>query len=111
MQELIQLNAEIQTDKIERKDGFKSLLLKSANVTGEYEQTENPFIKMILKGDDSALTLYSHLVPGTQTLNCFDILLTASTISNLSNAIFHTLICIVPDGCHEAQIDLVFEVE
>lgn len=91
MQEFINLRTEIKSDKIERKEGFKSLILKSAVITGELEQNENPFIKMNLRGYSHSLELYSHLVPGSKNLNCFNILLSASTISSLANTTFHTL--------------------
>jgi hypothetical protein len=52
-------------------------------------------------------------VPGTNNLNCFDLLLTATNNSALSNQTFHTLKCLLPHNVYDADlvIDMEFEIE
>ena len=61
----------------------------------------------------SVSTSYSHLVPSTNNFNCFDLLKVASNNLVLSNEIFYTLKCILPDKPSAADviIEMEFEIE
>jgi hypothetical protein len=52
-------------------------------------------------------------VPSTNNLNCFDLLKEATNNLVLSNEIFYTLKCILPDnlGVADVIIEMEFEIE
>jgi hypothetical protein len=103
----------IQEIQINQDAGFKQLNLISAIINKVEDLKFIPSVELILINDKSMFTSYSNLVPGTNNLNCFDLLLTATNIPALSNEIFHTLKCLVPDNVYDADvvIDLEFEVQ
>jgi hypothetical protein len=51
---------------------------------------------------------YSNLVPGTNNLNCFDLLLTATNNPALLNEKFQTLTYAVPDNVYDADVVIDF---
>lgn len=103
-------NQEIQ---INHDAGFKQLNLISATINKVDDLKVIPSVELILLNDKVMFRSYSNLVPGTNKLNCFDILLTATNNPTLSNEIFHTLKCVVPDNLYDADvvIDMEFEIE
>jgi len=93
--------------------GFKHLNLISAKINkGKYLKPV-PYIEMILLNNRHAFTLNSNLVPGTDRLNCFDLLSASYNIPALSNEIFHTLKCIMPENVFDkdAEVEMEFDVE
>lgn len=103
-------NQEIQ---INHDAGFKRLNLISATINKVKDLKVIPSVELILINDKVMFRSYSNLVPGTNKLNCFDILLTATNNPALSNEIFHTLKCVVPGDFYNADavIDMEFEIE
>ena len=103
----------IQELKINHDNGFKKLNLISATINKVEEFKVVPFVELILSNDKAMFTSYSNLVPGTNNLNCFDLLLTAINNPSLLNEKFHTLKCLVPDHINDAGvvIDLEFDIE
>jgi hypothetical protein len=103
----------IQEIQINHDAGFKQLNLISTIINKVENVKVIPSVELILSNDKAMLKSYSNLVPGTNNLNCFDLLLTAANNPALSNEIFHTLKCVVPDNIYHADvvIDMEFEIE
>lgn len=99
--------------QINCSSGFNYLNLVSANINKREYYKGIPSVEMILLNDKSMFTSYSNLIPGTNTLNCFDLLLTASNNPALVNEKYHTLKCVIPKtGIDESiKIELLFEFE
>ena len=72
-----------------------------------------PGVELILSNENSSFTSYSHLVPSTNNFSCFDLLKVANYNLVLSNEIFYTLKCILPDnlGGGDVIIEMEFEIE
>jgi hypothetical protein len=99
--------------QIINSSGFNYLNLTSATINkGKYGE-EIPSVEMILLNDRTMLTSYSNLIPGTNKLNCFDLLQTAANIPALVNEKFHTLKCVLPAYIIDdsIEIELAFEIE
>jgi hypothetical protein len=94
-------------------NGFKHLNLISAKIIKGTYLKPVPYIEMKLLNDRHAFNLYSNLVPGTDRLNCYDLLSASSNIPALANEIFHTLKCIMPENVfdEDAEVEMEFEVE
>lgn len=103
----------IQELQINQDTGFKQLNLISATINKVEEFKLAPFIELILCNDKIMFKSYTNLVPGTNTLNCFDLLLTAANNPSLLNEKFYTLKCVVPSHVYDngVVIDLEFEIE
>ena len=103
----------IQELQVNHDAGFKQLNLISASINKVADFKVVPFVELILSNDKAMFTSYSNLVPGTNNLNCFDLLLTATNNPSLQNEKFHTLKCVVPAHVNDAGvvIDLEFDIE
>ena len=103
----------IQELQVNHDTGFKQLNLISATINKVEDFKVVPFIELILSNDKITFTSYSNLVPGTNTLNCFDLLLTATNNPSLLNEKFQTLKCLVPALVYDTGvvIDLEFDIE
>jgi hypothetical protein len=113
MRKKIKFENGIQEIQINHDAGFKHLNLISATINKVQDVKDMPSIELILINDKAMFTSYSNLVQGTNNLSCFDLLLTAANNPALSNEIFHTLKCVVPDNVFDADvvIDMEFEIE
>lgn len=103
----------IQEIEINQDTGFKKLNLVSATINKFENLSILPRVELILRNESSKFTSYSHLVPSTNNFNCFDLLKVASNNLVLSNEIFYTLKCILPDnlGAADVKIEMEFEIE
>ena len=103
----------IQEIEINQDTGFKKLILVSATINKIENLNILPSVELILSNENSRFTSYSHLVPSTNNFNCFDLLKVASNNLVLSNEIFYTLKCILPDnlGAADVKIEMEFEIE
>jgi hypothetical protein len=103
----------IQEIEINQDTGFKKLILVSATINKIENLNILPSVELILSNDNNKFTSYSHLVPSTNNFNCFDLLKVASNNLVLSNEIFYTLKCILPDnlGAADVKIEMEFEIE
>jgi hypothetical protein len=103
----------IQKIEIKQYTGFKKLILVSATINKIENLSILPSVELILSNENSRFTSYSHIVPSTNNFNCFDLLKVASNNLVLSNEIFYTLKCILPDnlGAADVKIEMEFEIE
>ena len=103
----------IQKIEINQDTGFKKLILVSATINKIENLNILPIVELILSNENSRFTSYSHLVPSTNNFNCFDLLKVANNNLVLSNEIFYTLKCILPDnlGAADVIIEMDFEIE
>ena len=92
-------------------NGFKRLNLISANINKGTYLKPVPYIEMKLLNERHAFNLYSNLVPGTDRLNCYDLLSASSNIPALSSEVFHTLKCIMPENVfnEDAEVEMEFD--
>lgn len=113
MIEKVKLENGVHEVQMNNSNGFKYLNLTSAQITGTEYFKEIPSVEMILLNDQVMFTCYSNLIPGTNSLNCFELLLTAANIPALMNEKFHTLTCRLPEQVinKSIAIDLEFEIE
>lgn len=113
MRKKVKFENGIQEIQINQDAGFKHLNLIYAIINKVEGRKVIPSVELILISDKAMFTSYSNLVPGTNNLNCFDLLLTATNNPALSNETFHTLKCVVPDNVYDADvvIDMEFEIE
>jgi hypothetical protein len=113
MRKKVRFENGIREIQINQNAGFKKLNLISAIIKKVEDMKVIPSIELILSNNNAIFTSYSNLVPGTNNLNCFDLLLTATNNSALSNQTFHTLKCLLPDNIYDADlvIDMEFEIE
>jgi hypothetical protein len=102
----------VQEIQIVHDSGFKYLNLISAVIDKVEDAKDIPSVELILTNDKAMFTSYSNWVPGTNNLDCFDLLLTASNNPALSNETFHTLKCVVPGNAYDADavIEMEFEI-
>jgi hypothetical protein len=103
----------IQKIEINQDTGFKKLILVSATINKIENLNILPRVELILSNENSSFTSYSHLVPSTNNFNCFDLLKVATNNLVLSNEIFYTLKCILPDNLvvEDVTIEMEFEIE
>ncbi len=103
----------IKEIEINQDTGFKKLILVSSTINKFENLNILPSVELILSNENSRFTSYSHLVPSTNNFNCFDLLKVASNNLVLSNEIFYTLKCILPDnlGAADVKIEMEFEIE
>ena len=103
----------IQKIEINQDTGFKKLILVSATINKIENLSILPRVELIISNENSRFTSYSHLVPSTNNFNCFDLLKVANNDLVLSNEIFYTLKCILPDNLSAADviIEMEFEIE
>ena len=103
----------IQKIEINQDTGFKKLILVSGTINKIENMNILPPVELILSNENSKFTSYSHLVPSTNSLNCFDLLKMANNNLVLSNETFYTLKCILPDnlGVGDVIIEMEFEIE
>lgn len=99
----------VQEIQINHDGGFKQLHLISANIKTVEDMKVIPSVELILSNDKAMFRSYSNVIPGSNNLNCFDILLTAINNPTLSNEIFHTLKCVVTGN--DDDVDMVFNME
>ena len=113
MRKKVKFENGIQEMEINSDAGCKQLQLISAIINNVEEVKVIPSVGFILLNDKVLFKSYSNLVLGTNHLNCFDLLLTATNNPALSNETFHTLKCVVPDNAYDADvvIDMEFEIE
>jgi len=113
MRKKVKFENGIQEIQINQDAGFKHLSLISAIINKVDDLKVKPSVELILINDTVKFTLYSNLVPGTNKLNCFDLLLTVTNNPVLLNEIFHTLKCVLADDISKAgvMIDMEFEIE
>ena len=113
MRKKVKFDNGIQEMEINYDAGCKQLQLISANINKVENVKVIPSVEFILLNDKVLFSSYSNLVLGTNHLNCFDLLLTATNNPALSNDTFHTLKCVVPDNVYDAEvvIDMEFEIE
>ena len=113
MRKKVKFENGIQEIQINSDAGFKQLQLISANINKVEDMKVIPSVELILLNDKAIFRSYSNLLLGTNHLNCFDLLLTATNNPALSNETFHTLKCVVPDNVNNADvvIDMEFEIE
>ena len=104
---------EIKEIEINEDTGFKKLILVSATINKIQNASILPSVEFILSNENSRFTSYSSLVPSTNNFNCFDLLKVANYNLVLSNEIFYTLKCILPDnlGGGDVIIEMEFEIE
>ena len=109
----IKFENEIKEIEINEDTGFKKLILVSATINKIQNASILPSVEFILSNENSKFTSYSSLVPSTNNLNCFDLLNEATNNLVLSNEIFYTLKCILPDnlGVADVIIEMEFEIE
>ena len=98
--------------QINRFKSFNYLKLISAQITGDGYFKGVPSVEMILLNDKVMFTSFSNLIPRTNTLNCFDLLLTASNNPTLIHEKFHTLKCKFPENSidESIEIELMFDI-
>ena len=103
----------IQELHIVHDAGFKCLNLISAIIDKDDDAMVQFSVELVLMNDKAMFKSYSNRVPGTDTLNCFDLLLTAANNPALSNETFHKLKCAVPNDAYgaDAVIEMEFEIE
>ena len=103
----------IQKIEINQDTGFKKLILVSATINKIENLNILPSVELILSNDNNRFTSYSHLVPSTNNFNCFDLLKVANNDLVLSNEIFYTLKCKLPDNLvvEDVTIEMEFEIE
>jgi hypothetical protein len=103
----------IQKIEINQDTGFKKLILVSATINKIENLSILASVELILSNDYNKFTSYSHLMPSTNNFNCFDLLKVATNDLVLSNEIFYTLKCILPDnlGAADVIIEMEFEIE
>ena len=103
----------IQEIEINEDTGFKKLILVSATINKIENVNFLPSVELILSNENSKFTSYSSLVPSTNNFSCFDLLTVANNDLVLSNEIFYTLKCILPDnlGAADVKIEMEFEIE
>ena len=113
MRKKVRFENGIQEIQINHDAGFKHLNLISAIINKVEYLKVIPSVELILINDKAMFTSYSNLVPGTNNLNCFDLLLTAANNPALSNETYRTLKCVLPDNVYDADvvIDMEFEIE
>jgi hypothetical protein len=113
MRKKVKFENGIQEMEINSDAGCKQLQLISATINNVEDMRVIPSVEFILLNDKVLFKSYSNLVLGTNNLNCFDLLLTATNNPALSNETFHTLKCVVPDNAYDAEvvIDMEFEIE
>ena len=113
MRKKVKFENGIQEIQINQDAGFKYLHLISAIINEVEDMNVMPSVELTLISDNTMFKSYSNLVLGTNNLNCFDLLLAANKNPALSNEIFHTLKCVVPDNAYDADvvIDMEFEIE
>lgn len=112
MRKKVRFENGIREIQIVQDAGFKCLQLISAVIYKVEDAKVVPSVELVLSNDEALFTSYCNRVPGTDNLNCFDLLLTAAKNPGLSNETFHTLKCVVPDDVCDAVsvIDMEFEV-
>ena len=113
MRKKVKFENGIQEMEINYDAGCKQLQFISAIINNIEDVKGIPSVEFILLNDKVLFESYSNLVLGTNHLNCFDLLLTATNNPALSNETFHTLKCVVPDNAYDADvvIDMEFEIE
>ena len=113
MRKKVKFENGVQEMEINSDAGFKQLQLISTTINNVEDMRVIPSVKFILLNDKVLFKSYSNLVLGTNHLNCFDLLLTATNNPALSNDTFHTLKCVIPDNAYDADvvIDMEFEIE
>jgi hypothetical protein len=113
MRKKVKFENGIQEIQINQDAGFKYLHLISATINNVEDLKGIPSVELILLNDKAIFKSYSNLVLGTNNLNCFDLLLTATNNPTLSNETFHTLNCVVLNNVYDADvvIDMEFEIE
>lgn len=99
--------------EINYNPGFRSLHLIAASIDKAESVKGIPSVEMILLNDRTQFVSYSNLIPGTNQLNCFDLLQTAANIPALIHEKFHTLKCVLPDSMinDSIEIELAFEID
>lgn len=109
----VKIEKGIEEIQIKHTSGFHILKIVNANINHPKRFKGIPSVEMILLNDKAMFTSYSNLIPGTNTLNCFDLLLTASNNRALVNETFHTLKCILSSDLIDdsVNIELQFEIE
>ena len=80
-------------------NGFKHLKFISVKINKVTYLKPVPYIEMKLLNERHAFNLYSNLVPGTDRLNCYDLLSASSNIPVLSSEVFHTRNASCPKMC------------
>ena len=93
--------------------GFNYLNLTSATINKTEYDKGIISVEMKLLNDFRVFTLYSHLIPGTNKLDCFDLLQCTANIPTLLNEKFHTLKCVIPEYLIDdsIEIEMAFEIE
>ena len=97
--------------QIHNISGFKYLNLTSATINKNEYGKEITSVEMQLQSDRRAFTMHSNLIPGTNKLDCFDLLRCAYNIPALVNENFHTLKCLIPKKLIDDSIDIEMEFE
>ena len=113
MRKKVKFENGVQEMEINYDAGCKQQQLISATINNIEDVKAIPSVEFILLNDKVLFKSYSNLVLGTNHLNCFDLLLTATNNPALSNETFHRLKCVVPDKVYDAEvvIDMKFEIE
>lgn len=111
MRKKIKFENGIQEIQINSPAGFKYLNLISAIINKVEEVKVIPSVELILINDKAIFNSYSNLVPGTNNLNCFDLLLLATNNPILLNKTFHTLRCVLADNICDAGVEIKMEFE
>ena len=109
MRKKVKFDNGIQEMEINYDAGFKQLQLISTTINNIEDVKAIPSVEFILLNDKVLFKSYSNLVPGTNHLNYFDLLLTATNNPALSNETFHTLKCVVPDNVNNAEVVIDME--
>ncbi len=110
MRKKVRFENGVQEIQIVQDDGFRRLQLISAIIDKTEDARLIPSVELVLMNDNTMFKSYSNRVPGTDNLNCFDLLLTAANNPALSNNTFHTLKCVARDNS-DAVIEMEFEIE
>ena len=100
----------IEEIHIVQDDGFRRLQLISAIIDKDVDARIVSSVELVLMSDKAMFKSYSNRIPGTDNLNCFDLLLTAANNPAFSIAKFHILKCVSRDSSN-AVIELEFEIE
>jgi hypothetical protein len=113
MRKKVKFDNEIHEIRIYNHAGFKHLNLISAIINKVEDVNVIPYVELILINDKAIFTSYSNLVPGTNYLNCIDLLSATTNNPVLLNESFQTLKCVLADNICDAgvEIEMEFEVE
>lgn len=111
MNTILRLYKEYNEIQINSKNGFNRLNLISAKINNPKYYDGIPSVEMILLNDKFMFNSFSNLIPGTNSLNCFDLLKTSINNSRLINEKFHTLKCVLKNSLINELCEIVLEFE